>query len=227
MADDGFHEIQLGRKQLFFVFLAGTVLLILVFIIGVWVGRGVRKPEAEVAADVPAADAPVAGGSNQPTQVSPGELDYSKLLDAEGRSAVDKPAAKAAEPPTPPPDTSDTTPVDLKTAAAPVPAAPATAAPKGDAKGAEAVKPGAKPETKPAAKAVSPFMLQVGAFAEKRAADALVANLSKKGFPATVVTAANTPAPYKVRVGPYTDRDAADAASARLKKEGFKPLVTR
>mgnify|MGYP003344528859 CR=1 FL=1 len=84
MADDGFHEIQLGRKQLFFVFLAGTVLLILVFIIGVWVGRGVRKPEAEVAADVPAADAPVAGGSNQPTQVSPGELDYSKLLDAEG-----------------------------------------------------------------------------------------------------------------------------------------------
>lgn len=225
MADDGFHEIQLGRKQLFFVFLAGTVLLILVFIIGVWVGRGVRKPEADVAADVPAAELPITGGSDQPTQVSPGELDYSKLLDAGGRSAVEKPATKAAEPPTPP-DTSDTTAVDLKAGAAPAtPPSPSAGAgaPKADDKGA------APPRTdpKPAAKAVSPFMLQVGAFAEKRAADALVANLTKKGFPAVVVTAANTPAPYKVRVGPYTDRDAADSASARLKKEGFKPLVTR
>ena len=61
-----------------------------------WVGRGVRKPEAEVAADVPAADAPVAGGSNQPTQVSPGELDYSKLLDAEGRPDAARTAAVSA-----------------------------------------------------------------------------------------------------------------------------------
>lgn len=216
MADDGFHEIQLGRKQLFFAFLAATVLLILVFIIGVWVGRGVRKPEAEVAADAPAMEQPVAPGlAPPPTQVSPGDLDYSKLLDAEGRSAVEKPAAKATEPPTPP-DASDANAADAKADATP------------ETKSAPAVKTGSSkppsPSTKPAA---SPFMLQVGAFAQKSAADALVATLSKKGYPAVVVMAANTPTPYKVRVGPYTDRAAADGVSARLKKDGFSPLVTR
>lgn len=222
MADDGFHEIQLGRKQLFFAFLAGTVLLILVFIIGVWVGRGVRKPDAEVAADVPAADLPLTPGvAPPPTQVSPGELDYSNLLDAEGRSAVDKPAAKAAEPPVPP--DADTAPArDSKSA----PAQPVAAPPAAKTEAPKAAP--ARPNPKPAAQAaVSPFLLQVGAFAQKSAADALVANLSKKGYPASVVTAANSPTPYKVRVGPYTDRPTADAVSARLKKDGFSPLVTR
>lgn len=220
MADDGFHEIQLGRKQLFFAFLAGTVLLILVFIIGVWVGRGVRKPDAEMAADMPAADLPLTPGATPPaTQVSPGELDYSKLLDAEGRSAVETPAAKPAEPPTPP-DAADTNVADTKPdtakAETPVPPAPAPkAAP-------------AKPDTKPVPKAtVSPFMLQVGAFSQKSAADALVANLTTKGYPAQLVTVEKTPAPYQVRVGPYTDRSAADSAAARLKKDGFRPLVKR
>jgi cell division protein FtsN len=40
--DDGFHEIQLNGKQLVFLFMAATVVSVVFFLCGVWVGRGVR-----------------------------------------------------------------------------------------------------------------------------------------------------------------------------------------
>ena len=40
--DDGFHEIQLNGKQLVFLFMAGTVVAVVIFLLGVFVGRGVR-----------------------------------------------------------------------------------------------------------------------------------------------------------------------------------------
>ena len=46
--DDGFHEIQLNGKQLVFLFMAATVVSVVIFLCGVLVGRGVR---AERAAD--------------------------------------------------------------------------------------------------------------------------------------------------------------------------------
>ena len=54
--DDGFHEIQLNGKQLVFVFMAATVVSVVIFLCGVLVGRGVRVdrnapvPETEQAA---------------------------------------------------------------------------------------------------------------------------------------------------------------------------------
>ncbi|MGE3511099.1 MAG: SPOR domain-containing protein [Vicinamibacterales bacterium] len=47
--DDGFHEIQLNGKQLVFVFMATTVVLVVTFLCGVLVGRGVRAQRPEVA----------------------------------------------------------------------------------------------------------------------------------------------------------------------------------
>ena len=44
--DDGFHEIQLSGKQLVFLFMATTVVSVVIFLCGVLVGRGVRG-EAE------------------------------------------------------------------------------------------------------------------------------------------------------------------------------------
>ncbi|MGH9163625.1 MAG: SPOR domain-containing protein [Vicinamibacteraceae bacterium] len=51
--DDGFHEIQLSGKQLVFLFMATTVVSIVIFLCGVLVGRGVpRETEASgMAAD--------------------------------------------------------------------------------------------------------------------------------------------------------------------------------
>ncbi len=47
--DDGFHEIQLSRKQLVFLFMTGSVALILVFLFGVVVGRDTATKPVEPA----------------------------------------------------------------------------------------------------------------------------------------------------------------------------------
>src|SRR4029077_13785900 len=42
--DDGFHEIQLSGKQLVFLFMATTIVAVVIFLCGVQVGRGVKAP---------------------------------------------------------------------------------------------------------------------------------------------------------------------------------------
>ena len=46
MSDEGFREIQLNGKQLIFLFMAVTVVLVVTFLFGVLVGRGVREGAA-------------------------------------------------------------------------------------------------------------------------------------------------------------------------------------
>src|SRR5215471_14216585 len=53
-ADDGFHEIQLNGKQLVFLFMAATVVSVVIFLCGVLVGRGVRAERGGVADVSPA-----------------------------------------------------------------------------------------------------------------------------------------------------------------------------
>ena len=50
--DDGFHEIQLNGKQLVFLFMAATVVSVVIFLCGVLVGRGVRAEQRDVADSV-------------------------------------------------------------------------------------------------------------------------------------------------------------------------------
>src|SRR5687768_1272874 len=45
MSDEGFHEIQLNGKQLVFLFMAATVVSVVIFLCGVLVGRGVRDTD--------------------------------------------------------------------------------------------------------------------------------------------------------------------------------------
>ena len=51
--DDYFYEIQLTNKQLVFYFMAGATGLVLSFLAGVMVGRGVDQSAAEVQAARP------------------------------------------------------------------------------------------------------------------------------------------------------------------------------
>ena len=56
-AEDGFHEIQLSGKQLVFLFMATTIVSIVIFLCGVLVGRGARvdaAPAAMVETSAPA-----------------------------------------------------------------------------------------------------------------------------------------------------------------------------
>ena len=55
--DDGFHEIQLNGKQLVFLFMAATVVSVVIFLCGVLVGRGVRAERAAAAGDTTALNA--------------------------------------------------------------------------------------------------------------------------------------------------------------------------
>ena len=67
--DDGFHEIQLNGKQLVFLFMAVTVVSVVIFLSGVLVGRGVRIDRGAV---TEAVDPSISDGQVAPPPVESG-----------------------------------------------------------------------------------------------------------------------------------------------------------
>ncbi len=214
MADEGFHEIQLGKKQLFFIGMAAALYSVVVFSLGVWVGQDVRRPESEIAADA-APDAP-AGATPEPTKLAPNELDYAARLQSDGKTPPEPaPAATTEVKPVEPPSPPESEPPPAAKAEAPktVAAPPAKT---------EAPKPA------PVAAGKNSVMLQVGAFNDGATAQTLADRLKSKGYPAFVFKAASGPLPHKVRVGPLSDKADADKTIARLKtEERLSPFITR
>jgi len=236
MSDDGFHEIQLNGKQLIFLFMAATVVSVVIFLCGVMVGRGVRSGRGETSASAeletpaqaapapiapapaPTSSAPAKGQANQPTPPVP-EEDTSayKALTA------DKPK-----------DTALATPA--KAQAKPAATAPAPAPPKAAAeKAAVAEKAAPKPEPpapvdkdKPAAVTSGGYAVQLTALRDRSEADAVVKRLAGKGYPAYVVNPLpGKPPVYRVQVGRYQNRADADRIASKLQKEEqFSPWVT-
>ena len=231
MADDGLHEIQLNGKQLVFLFMASTVVAVVIFLCGVMVGRGVRtlRPvdAAEAAADAaadptaavqPSASEPetaVTAPTNAPVAANE-DLTYPNRL--EGQDAADeqlKPrgtTAKATVPALPAPPKVEQP--------APKPVATST---KLTAKETEA-----KPQA-PAEPAGDGFVVQVAAVNDRGEADSIAKRLASKGYPTFVTTPRNgVPKMFRVRVGKYPSRREAETIAARLQKEDqFKPWVTR
>ena len=231
-ADDGFHEIQLSGKQLVFLFMATTVVSVVIFLCGVLVGRNVHndRPEAAAAAALttPApqraqapAPTPVAeqtAATSSPVPAEPpsppaeDELTYRKRLESEGSPPETlKPQASASR----------TEPkVDAAKAEPLRPAPTATARPAGRA-GAEAAGTGGRPGR---------WVVQLVALRDRGAASAIVQRLTGKGYPAFIVSpAASTPNQvFKVQVGRYDDRNEAEQVSRRLEKEEkFHPWISR
>jgi DedD protein len=101
--DEGFHEIQLNGKQLVFLFMAATVVSVVIFLCGVLVGRGVRAERAAStdASSNTATDVAVPSQSAPPTTTPPGsdptaaaapapaadDLSYFRRLEKPGKSA--------------------------------------------------------------------------------------------------------------------------------------------
>jgi len=236
MSDEGFHEIQLNGKQLVFLFMFATVVLVGTFLCGVMVGRGVRAERGDQSAqttDAPAATTPPptsatpppsapatpapAGKDQSPVPPEPAENDYYKSLTAQKpddeslkASAKRKPDAAA-----PPPASK----------AAPASAAAAPPAP-------EKSKPAPPPvadQSQPAAVTSGGFAVQITALRDRGEADAIVKRLVTKGYPAYVLNPVpGKPPVYRVQVGRYKNRGDADRIAGRLKKEEqFSPWVTR
>ena len=209
MSDSGFREIQLSGKHVVFLFIAGAVASVAIFLLGVSVGRGVARPDTAAQATPVPADA-VTGAVQPatlppPTTPAPGELQYYGTLQGKGDAKSPVPT------PTPSPSAS--------------PAASPTASP---VKPAPSPAPASKPDASaPAASSADAvWYVQVNSFTSRDNAARQVTQLKAKGITAEVSVGTGSGPRYKVRVGPL-DKAAADAMMARLRKEGFKPSLTR
>jgi len=238
MSDDGFHEIQLNGKQLIFLFMAATVVSVVIFLCGVMVGRGVRSGRGETSASAELETTAQAAAAPAPIAPAP----------APASSAAPKGQANQPTPPVPDEDTSaykDLTsdkPKDIalatpaKAQAKPAATAPAPAPPKAAAeKAAVAEKVAPKPEPpapvdkdKPAAVTSGGYAVQLTALRDRSEADAVVKRLAGKGYPAYVVNPLpGKPPVYRVQVGRYQNRADADRIATKLQKEEqFSPWVT-
>jgi len=213
--DDGFHEIQLNGKQLVFLFMAATVVSVVIFLCGVLVGRGVKAERAATTADgsaaaieptpqaAPAAPAPAAG--SDPTTAAPpptvDDLSYFNRLEKK-TPAVEE--LKAPPAPSPAPVAPAVTLKPSRTA--PVAAQSAPAPPVGDG-----------------------YAIQVAAMLDHTDADAMAKRLSSKGYNAFILPLAQTTPPrYRVRVGKFKTKHEAESVAAKLQKEEqFNPWITR
>jgi cell division septation protein DedD len=247
VSDEGFREIQLNGKQLIFMFMAVTVVLVVTFLFGVLVGRDVRQgavteiaggpadpgnpgnpgnnvvpdPGIAAAADQTSAPAAVAGSSSNPPAAPPAEeLSYAERL------LRDTPPEENLKP-APSQDAPASAPVVREPVAAtpPPPAPPASArqaappiTPSGRQSGPAVKAPVA------AAQASDPsgpgFAVQVAAYPDRRDAEKLVQSLASKGYPAFVmdpVQGAPTKL-FRVRVGKYPNRTVAEGVQAQLAK---------
>lgn len=227
-AEDGFHEIQLTGKQLVFLFMATTVVAVVIFLCGVLVGRGVRadRAVADASASSPApadADAapPAAPPTTQSSEPSPAtgeDLSYARRLQGDDPKEQLKPSAQASAPP----ETTEEPPTPAESEAGkPKAAAPPAPAP------AETKAATPAPATRSGGEG---WVVQIAALRDRGAAVAIVQRLTRKGYQAFIVEPTRgAPAPgFRVRVGPFQDRRQAEQASRRLEREEqFKPFITR
>jgi len=230
-ADEGLHEIQLNGKQLVFLFMASTVVAVVIFLCGVMVGRGVRAQRPALEAAVEAATDPTSGTtpgvplapaaavtSNAPV-ASQETLTYPSRLEGQepveerlkpGSATRDSGFAKSAPVVVGKPAVTKKEPAKRITPAADANAAPSSATGSGEPAG-------------------NGFVVQVAAVNDRREAETIATRLAGKGYPSFVTTPPRGAARmFRVRIGKYSSRREAEAIAARLQKEDqFKPWITR
>jgi cell division septation protein DedD len=227
--DDYYYEIQLSNKQLVFYFMAGATGLILSFLAGVMVGRGVDASAGEVQAAraVPVQEEKVV--AEEPPKSAPPaaeDLTYAQRLEGDKQEeALEKPRTAAAPAPKS---------AAAGRAAAPKPrVAPPALQPSPAATSAPKPAPTTIPAARTAApKAVAPtagtFTIQVGAFKDRASADSVVSRLKGKGFAAYVVSPGAAEGLFNVRVGSFAGRADAEHVQGRLRdEEKFKPFIVK
>lgn len=116
--------------------------------------------------------------------------------------------------------------------ASPKPAAPASPVAVPSASGTPAPAPAVSrapppsPATSAKTAARTGYVVQVGSFSSRPAADRLAADLRRRGFDSAVSSVqASGRQLFRVRVGPARDRDAATALATRLKSAGYAGSV--
>jgi cell division septation protein DedD len=225
MAESGVREIQLSGKQLVFLFMASVVLVVVVFLLGVSVGRGARVTAGAVAPTDAAAttEAPIVAPPGTPASAA--DLTYHDRLPGSAGPAKRADAGAApASAATPPATGVPATPAETSRASDPPPGTSSAPVQTPVPDVAATTKTPTPATLKPPAAPPGSWFVQVDSFRSKDLATALVAKLKGKGYDAFIV---DVPKPLlHVRVGPYPERSAADSVVAQLKKDGFSSLVT-
>jgi DedD protein len=230
--DDYYYEIQLTNKQLVFYFMAGAAGLILSFLAGVMVGRGVEGGTASASETRPIAEERiVAEPSPGIAAATPAPSDYSypqRLESDRPEETLERPRPAGAATPraTPPPAAAAVRPAATPTPAAATPRPPLPTPPP------PAVTRPAAPATGPLPRALASsakgFAIQVGAFKDRASADSIVRSLKARGLPAyAVAPAGGGGGLFTVRVGVYRDRADAEAVQERLRDDKFKPYILK
>ncbi len=215
MAGESASEPHLSGKQLVFLFMASTVVAVVIFLCGVMVGRGV--PVGRGAGVTPAIAAAAAGSTEQPDPPLATPLDTpiagadspADALTYPRRLGGDEPVEEELNDPAPVRETGLAADPETARASQAVPDTTATSAGPGRADG---------------------FVVQVAALRGRAAAGAMAEQLVAKGYPAYVLEPSpNAPAQiYRVRVGKYPDRREAEQVKRRLEQEEqFTPWITR
>ena len=224
--DDGFHEIHLSGKQLFALFMATVVVSVVIFLIGVFVGRNVKTQQLAAAERL----------NDSAAALTPAPARQPAPAPATAESPLE-----AAEPPTPPAETDElsykrrlegpSSSESLKTPAA-APQSARTAPPQAPQTRAAVPAPAAASQAAAAGIIGTPqpgtWVIQIHVLRDRTAANGIVRRLVSKGYPAFLVAAGPPTGTYKVQVGRYKDRDDAQKVIERLKKEEqFNPWITR
>ncbi|HET7290986.1 MAG TPA: SPOR domain-containing protein [Vicinamibacteria bacterium] len=231
--DDYYYEIQLTNKQLVFYFLAGSAALVLSFLAGVKVGRGVEETASADASGVRRVVedriVPEEPPPTRPPQAAE-DLTYAQRLEGDKvEDALEKPGAaegkqvsKALPTPKPAEAKPPVTAAAPLVTAVPKPAASTTPAPK-------PAPPKAALPTPAAPTAPGTFTIQVGAFKDRGTAESVVARLKGKGYAAYVVAPDGPEGGlFNVRVGTYPARTDAERAQTKLRdEEKYKPFIVR
>jgi cell division septation protein DedD len=232
--EKSYYEIQLDNKQLIFVFFAAVTVCVLIFILGVMVGKG--QKEAEIAAaskEKPAVSKPEVdvvpprqpravretGGSKEkevekkePSKTPEEQYtfyDLDKLEDSSETKQGKKSTLKQAEPV----QTVETS-KPKESASAPAPSSETVVT-----KPPEEKTSAGKPETTAPAE-VAKYTVQVMATASRTKADEEIRFLRSKGFtPFLDEIRTDSGAVYKVRIGKFAEPESARQLALRLKKE--------
>ena len=231
--DDGFHEIQLSGKQLVFLFMATTVVSVVIFLCGVLVGRGVRGEP--VSADGAAPPISTGGPSAVGESAGAAAADRRRRRAREHRLELYRAARRRTSR-----STRSSRAVGQRRRATPLRAGAAdTAAGRGPGCSEGGAQPrrrrrdnGCRPAAADAAKPkAGVWAVQVVALTDRAAAIGGRPAAEQQGLSGVPRAAAvrRRGADYKVQVGRFEDRaEAEQVVAGRLKKEEqFQPWILR
>jgi cell division septation protein DedD len=229
------YNIPVSSKQLIVYFVFLVIALSAAFLAGVMVGRNVDSSPEPVVRDIDDR-----GGEDVSPTPTPTTLTYGSTLQSDKVEglATPAPAAAAATPRASVPEpTPQSTPAP-RTAAPATRETPPQSGPRGTPRATPALvratptpRPSvrATPTPRNARAAATPLnrlTIQVGAFKERSAAEAIVRRLKGKGYSAYLAPVSE--GLFNVRVGSFENREDAERILAKLEtQEKFKPFIVK